>query len=301
MAAMNIAQEHLHELFSQSFQGDDPELPHLLARQIIQEDEGGQTFLAHPPAAHLKPDPEQPRQVVHHQPQDASDHKLGHQEQERAPTAHHHHHNQQVLSSHPKATPSDTALFAGIPKGQNAVAVVWRGDYDATFNVYANNGPYQPGLGEAFKSVHVKAGATANIELPPNFSGRVQLMSGGGKADDCATWGEIAFQQWQDLTFYDVSLIRGTNAGLSMRASDGSSKAEIPANILEQAPEHIKVKDSGGKMVIKDTEGYDGGINEDAIDWLHHTVKLSDAYARNFENEATHSTTDTHMVLEFSV
>ncbi|MGI4851304.1 MAG: hypothetical protein ACRYGR_05125 [Janthinobacterium lividum] len=202
----------------------------------------------------------------------------------------------------PAATAAAGDYFAGIDETHNAVAIVWKGDYDATFNVYANNGPYQPGLGAAYKTVTVKAGSNGLVTLPDSFSGRVQLMSGAqGKADDDATWAEIAFQQWQGLTFFDISCIRGVNAGLTMAASDGSQTASIPANIMEMAPQNIKIQDSGGKWVIQDTEGYDGSLHQGSIDWLHSQFKISDAYVRNFEDESTKSTKDRHLTVTFSV
>ena len=199
------------------------------------------------------------------------------------------------------STPNDAQLFAGIGPGQNAVAIIWRGDYVATFNAYANAGPYQPGLGEAYKSVTVQPGKHALMALPQGWSGRVQLMSGSGNAADPASWSELTFQGWKSLTWFDCSVIRGLNAALSMRASDGSSQAAIPAGTLEKAPHSIKMQDSGGRWVIKDTETYTGSVNQDAIDWLQQDLPPGAAYIRNWDNAATHATRDQHLVLEFSV
>jgi hypothetical protein len=283
MRAFELARrfnEHLN-----LWEGDvDADAIVLTRRQMAQEDADGHVFVSATPA----PEPEPTPAAVQKEPTPPPAPPVV----ERA---------QAPLAPQPPARKSDAALFEGIDAKQNAIAVVWDGPYEASFNVYANSGPYQPGLGAAYTSRSLEPGEITVIELPEGFSGRVQLMSGQGRADDAATWAEVAFDQWQGLTFFDASLIRGTNAGLSMRASDGSDSAEVSKKVLEDAPADARVIDSGGHAVIEDTEGYDGSLHQAAIDWLHDNVGPKDAYVRNFEDTATHSTKDHHMVFEFSV
>ncbi|RYF09459.1 MAG: hypothetical protein EOO40_06840, partial [Deltaproteobacteria bacterium] len=184
------------------------------------------------------------------------------------------------------------AFFQGVDPHANTIAVVWWGSEARTFHVYANEGPYQPGLGGAYASVTLEPGHFGRFELPYGFSGRVQMMSGQGRADDPATWAEFAYNQWQNLHFLDISLIRGCNAGLTMRASDASTMMQTPEDIVERAPDGIKVQDSGGAWVIRDTEGYDGSVHHDVVEWLHTETDVTQAYMRHDDDQATHATHD---------
>jgi hypothetical protein len=197
--------------------------------------------------------------------------------------------------------PADKDLFPGIAPEQNAIAIIWRGKEPATFHAYANNGPYQPGLGAPYNVIEVQPGGYAVIQLPHGWSGRVQLMGGpNGHADDPSTWAEVTFNAWENMAFLDISAIRGVNCGLSMRASDGSTSMQIPTDIVQRAPQGVKVQDSTGAWVVRDTEGYDGSVHQDVVDFLKSVTDTTQAYFRHDDDAATHATHDPHLVFEFS-
>lgn len=199
----------------------------------------------------------------------------------------------------PPAVPSDAALFAEVEADQNAMAVVWRGDKPATIHAYANLGPYQPGMGAPYSVLTVQPFGHGVLTFPQGWSGRLQLMSGPeGRADDPALWVEVTFDGWQGLTFADLSCIRGTNAGASLRASDGTTQMAIPADIVARAPQSVKVQDASGAWVIRDTEGYDGALHDDVVAYLKTVTDTTQAYLQHADDLATHATYDPHLVVE---
>lgn len=208
---------------------------------------------------------------------------------------------QSPIVANGSGVPADKDLFQGIAPEQNAIAIVWRGQEPATFHAYANAGPYQPGLGDPYNVVVVQPGGHAVLQFPEGWSGRVQLMGGpNGRADDPSTWAEVTFNAWQNLLYMDISSIRGVNCGLNMRASDGSTEMHIPTDIVQRAPDSVKVQDSTGAWVIRDTEGYDGVLHQDVVDYLKTVTDTTQTYMRHDDDLATHATRDAHVVFEFS-
>jgi hypothetical protein len=58
-------------------------------------------------------------------------------------------------------------------------------------------------------------------DLAQGWEGRAQNLS--GKTEDLATWLKFHFNAWQDMTFADVSLIRGYNGSAKITSEDGTA------------------------------------------------------------------------------
>ncbi|RYF52414.1 MAG: hypothetical protein EOO38_00315 [Cytophagaceae bacterium] len=198
-------------------------------------------------------------------------------------------------------------FFDGIADSQNAVAVAWHGNAEMTFSFFANAGPYQPNLSEAYKSVTLKPGASETVQLPAGWSGRVQKMTGAIDSD--ATWAEFTFGGWQDLTWFDDSYIRGYNGPVEMYLSETPElRAGNKEDMLKIYPTSEQKNQPRGSA-IPATEGYDGTIRFDIIDfWRAHnkvypaTAKQAErleAYIVNNDDKATMTGKDKHLVIEW--
>ncbi len=196
-------------------------------------------------------------------------------------------------------------FFDGIAKEQNAVAVAWHGEGEMTFSFFANAGPYQPNLSEAYKSVTLQSGKSETVQLPHGWSGRVQKMTGAIDSD--ATWSELTFDGWQGLSWYDVSYIRGYNGACEMYLSDTPDvRAGSKEDMLKLYPISKQANQARGSA-IPATEGYDGSIHFDIIDfWRQHNkiypattsaAERLEAYIVNNDDKATMTGKDKHLVV----
>jgi hypothetical protein len=183
--------------------------------------------------------------------------------------------------------------FAGIAPSQNAVNINYHGTAPTTVSFWANAGPYQPNFNQAFHTVRLQPGQSTAVQLPQGWSGRVQKMT--GTAADPATWGELTFDGWQDLTWSDVSAIRGANCRMVITDDAGADLGQMKRDPIAGAPAAALVKDSGGTTVVAATEPFTGGVDDASNNWLHSIFSDSELYMRNFENAATHCSKSHHV------
>lgn len=196
---------------------------------------------------------------------------------------------------------SNINFFSGVDVAQNAVAVAWHGEGEMTFSFFANAGPYQPNLSEAYKSVTLQPGSNEVVQLPHAWSGRVQKMTGAIDSD--ATWCELTFNGWNDLSWFDVSAIRGYNGPATMYLSDApDQKAGSAEDRLKLFPNDKQINQPRGSA-IPATEGYDGSIRFDVIDFWraneHDTAAHKELYVRHDDDSATFTGSNKHLVVEW--
>jgi hypothetical protein len=174
-----------------------------------------------------------------------------------------------------------------------------------TIALFENTGPgMNPNLDDPNNKFTVQPGQTLKLSMPESWQGRAQKLS--GNPTDPATWAEINFEKGQNggkgKIWYDESLIRGYNSAVTMKptnATDDSELAGSSQSILAGAPSDATTTDAGGNKVIKDTEGFDGGINQSAIDYFNSSVGNTHAYVRNWDNGAVRTTDDNSLTVTF--
>ncbi|RYF12788.1 MAG: hypothetical protein EOO40_00345 [Deltaproteobacteria bacterium] len=192
------------------------------------------------------------------------------------------------------ATPD---YFAGLDAGTNAMAIVWRGTTPMTFNFYADVAAFQPQFGDAFKTVTLQPNSYQTVTLPQGFSGRLQKMT--GRVEEPATWAEVTFNGWKDLTFFDVSYIRGNNGPCVMKMVDNSAISGTQEDFYSQVPADARGVSSTGQPYIKDTEGFDGSLKSDLINFYRQHVPTNTGYVRNFDDASSKGSASKHMVVAF--
>jgi hypothetical protein len=185
--------------------------------------------------------------------------------------------------------------FAGIPASTNAISIVWHGNQAQTFNFYSDVAAFEPQFGDAFKSVTLQPGTYQTVVLPAGFSGRVQKMT--GRVDEPAVWNEITFDGWRGLTFLDVSYIRGNNGACVMKTEDNSVIAGTKEDLMSEAPADSKGVSSSGEPFVKATEGFDGSVAVDLVQFYRDKIATSLGYVRNFDDAATRSSSNKHIIL----
>lgn len=185
--------------------------------------------------------------------------------------------------------------FKGIDASQVAIAISWHGNAPQTFNFYGDVAAFQPQFGDAYKSITLQPGTYQTVTLPNNFSGRVQKMT--GHVDEPATWAEVTFSGWKDLTFFDVSYIRGNNGAMVMKMADNSAIAGTQEDLMSEAPADTKGVSSTGQPYLKATEGFDGSLTLDLVEFYRDKIPTSLGYVRNFDDTATKASPCKQMII----
>ncbi|CAF3949317.1 unnamed protein product [Rotaria sp. Silwood1] len=184
----------------------------------------------------------------------------------------------------------DKFLFSG-----NIINISNRGSQLIKVGFFKNLGPYQPSF-VAEKVVFISPGATQAISLAQGWEGRLQKLTGAPA--DPATWAEIHFNAWQDMTFCDISLIRGFNGAMVFSSADGSLRTGFTNDLRPGAPSKFKVKDSNGYDVLQPTEPFTGGRNNELVAYYRGQVSEGNAYIIPDDNASSHGTTSKRMNLE---
>ncbi|CAF1303862.1 unnamed protein product [Adineta ricciae] len=177
----------------------------------------------------------------------------------------------------------------------NTINIINRTDRSTKLGFFPNLGPYQPSF-NAERTIDIAAGENQLVELDHGWEGRIQKLTGA--PNDPATWAEIHFNAFQNMTFVDISLIRGYNGSLVFTSNDGSLKTGVKDNLFFNAPNQFKLKDSQGNHVLDATEPYTGGQNMDLISYYRSRVPIGQGYIVPDDHSSSHGTQDTHIKLE---
>lgn len=143
-----------------------------------------------------------------------------------------------------------TNTFAHVAPTQNALAIFWRGDAPQNFALITHGSGSQ-GADDAFP-IEVAAKHTQVVEMPNQWSGRVQRVT--GTAQDPATRCDIQFGGYKGLTFFGVNYAYGNNGPAVIRSSPNGDTAGSPFRAMDVAPQQVIIRDAGGHRVLVGTE-----------------------------------------------
>ncbi|CAF4640284.1 unnamed protein product, partial [Rotaria sp. Silwood2] len=177
----------------------------------------------------------------------------------------------------------------------NSINVINRSPKTIRIGFFKNRGPYQPSF-DAEKIVEVQPHGNQSVILEHGWEGRIQKLSGA--ANDPATWAEIHFNAWQNMTFADISLIRGYNGSMVFTSSDGTLRTGMTGDLWTDAPNKFKIKDSQGNDVVAPTEPYTGERNDELVAYYRRKVTEGNGYLIPDDHGSSHGTGDTHINLE---
>lgn len=161
--------------------------------------------------------------------------------------------------------------------------------------MFKNLGALQPSFMPE-KTVMVAPGATQTVSLTHGWEGRLQKLTGAPA--DPATWAEIHFNAWQDMTFCDISLIRGFNGAMVFSSVDGKLRTGFTNDLRPRAPSKYRVKDSNGYDVLQPTEPFTGGRNHELVAYYRSEVTQGNAYIIPDDHASSHGTTDKRINLD---
>ncbi|HEY8608092.1 MAG TPA: hypothetical protein VIM12_13335 [Noviherbaspirillum sp.] len=178
--------------------------------------------------------------------------------------------------------------IGGPPAGGNAITFHNDGDKPLHLRFTQNAGL------ESIPDLVVPPGESRTVHFPQGWSGNWRSLAGGG---DAFTLGEVAFQGWQGMTFYDDSRIEGSNAGLTIVPAGGGRLTGTLDNLLEGAPEDVLAYNAAGipygirKSTVNDIQdpAVVGFLNERIPDGMGYTYPTDDL--------STAGTHDTHLVV----
>jgi hypothetical protein len=176
----------------------------------------------------------------------------------------------------------------------NTINVINLSDKSAKFGFFKNIAAYTPSF-KAEKTIELQSGENHSIELDHGWEGRVQKLTGA--SNDPATWAEIHFNGFQNITFADISFIRGYNGSMIFSSTDGSLNTGVDNDLFSDAPNQFKIKDSQGNDVLEATESYTGEQNTDLIAYYRTKVPDGRGYIIPNDHSSTHGTQDTHINL----
>jgi hypothetical protein len=177
----------------------------------------------------------------------------------------------------------------------NTINVSNRGSHSISVGFFKNVGPSQPSF-VAEKTITVSSGETQSVSLKHGWEGRLQKLT--GTPTDPATWAEIHFNAWQDMTFCDISLIRGFNGAMVFSSVDGRLRTGFTNDLRQGAPSKYKVKDSKGYDVLQPTEPYTGGRNHELVAYYRKSMSKGNAYIIPDDHASSHGTKDKQINLE---
>ncbi len=177
----------------------------------------------------------------------------------------------------------------------NSINVINCSYKSAKFGFFKNVAAYTPSF-EPEKTIELQPGQSQSVELDNGWEGRVQKLTGA--PHDPATWAETHFNAFQNMTFADISFIRGYNGSMVFSSPDDSLNTGVKNDLFSDAPNQFKIKDSQGNDVLDATEPYIGGRNTDLIAYYRTKVPEGQGYIIRDDHSSSHGTKDTHINLE---
>lgn len=179
----------------------------------------------------------------------------------------------------------------------NTVTIKNSGNHAVNVGFFKNLGDYQPSF-SAERTILVNGReGSQTVTLDHGWEGRVQKVTGAPA--DPATWVEFRFNAWQDMTFGDVSLIRGYNGATRLTSKDGSLNRGFSKDLYSGAPQQYKVHDSKGTAVLAATETWTGSRHEELVSYYRQHLARDQAYIINSDHEASQGTNSKDLIIEF--
>ncbi|CAF0939253.1 unnamed protein product, partial [Didymodactylos carnosus] len=148
----------------------------------------------------------------------------------------------------------------------------------------------------AEKTITVLPGQSKTVEFVAGWEGRAQKLTGA--SNEPATWAEFHFNAWNDMTFGDISYIRGNNGAMVMTSEDGSMKSGTSENLIAEAPASLRKTDSSGTSILDATEPYTGGKNNALIQYYRSKVQEGQGYIEHTDDKSAHGTTSKQLKLD---
>ncbi|CAM4982881.1 unnamed protein product [Rotaria socialis] len=181
----------------------------------------------------------------------------------------------------------DAYLFPADNSKTHASRINYYGEYNQCYKSKWQN---------TEKTILLRRNQSLSVRLDNGWEGRVQRITGA--SNDPATWAEVHFNAWHNMTFADISFIRGYNGSMVFSTNDGSLHTGTRDNLYRGAPYRCKRRDSGGNYVLDATEPYGGGQNGELIAYYRSRVPTGHGYIVPNDHASSHGTRRTDINLK---
>ena len=176
----------------------------------------------------------------------------------------------------------------------NTINVINRSGKTVKFGFFRNHAAFRSSF-VAEKTVLLRRNQSLSVRLDNGWEGRVQSLTGA--SNDPATWAEVHFNAWHNMTFADTTFIRGHNGSMVFSSNDGSLHTGTRDNLYRGAPNRCKRRDSGGNYFLDATEPYSGGQNGELIAYYRSRVPTGHDYIILNDHAGSHGTRSMHINL----
>jgi len=181
-----------------------------------------------------------------------------------------------------------------VPNGANVLTLINRGVAAATIGVFENEASDLPSF-NAEQTAVLAPSATQVVNVAEGWAGRVQKLT--GSQSDPATWGEVTFNGYENLMYFDVSYIRGNNGPVVLSDAEGNV-AGTAEDLRGEAPGALHTTDSSGHDVLDATEPFSGGSNGALISF-YRSHSDGNGYVINSDSQYVRSSNTNAVVAEF--
>lgn len=186
--------------------------------------------------------------------------------------------------------------FTGVSGEQNAIGIFWRGDRPQQFSLITENVGIQQ-TDDVFP-IHVAAQNTQVVEIPRQWSGFVQKLS--GTPGDPATRCEITFDGYAGMTFFGVTYAYGHNGGVVIRSSPSDVQAGSPFRAAQVAPDSLCTINATGQRVLLGTVNVQPYLQNNLHKFYRDFFETAEQGGIMYDDQANIvSTRNRHLLLDF--
>lgn len=154
---------------------------------------------------------------------------------------------------------------------------------------------FTPNAGEApIPDIIVPPGQGVTVQFPEGWSGNVRSTKGDGPA----TLLELTFDP--DKTWANVSHIDGSNAGITIQNPGDPVKTGIMKNLLENAPEHLLLRDENGKPYGIKPSTVNNITNQEVVDYLAGKIPVGYGYKYPTDDLSTTAFPSSNLVVHMA-
>lgn len=179
---------------------------------------------------------------------------------------------------------------------KNTITITNRSNEAGSYSFYQNEQPYVPGA-NSYASVVLQPGESKTITLPTGWAGYMQKLN--GQRSDPHTRVEVAFNQWRDLTFSNLSYEDGNNAAMLLRSGNEDRETGSDADLIARArAEGLTSFDSSGREVIGFAEGQGDVPVPRIVDFYRRNLQRGKGYVLHGDDESSGGSSDKRVIVD---
>jgi hypothetical protein len=154
---------------------------------------------------------------------------------------------------------------------------------------------FTPNAGQAqIPDLVLQPSESRTVTFPAGWSGNWHSTAGAGNA---YSLGEVAFQAYNGLTFYDDSRIEGSNMGQTLMPARGGRLTGTLDNLLDGAPPEVLAVNTQGQVYGIRKSTVNDIQDPEVVSYLDRRIPLGTGYTYPTDDASTAGTEDTHLIV----